>query len=308
MKKLLGTALALTMFFTMNSSAFATTPQEIASQNVSTTVDLPTSFSETLSTHVSIDPSESTESTSSIDNSTTVDLPTSFSETLSTPISIAPTENKTESEIEPLSNLVLININHDYSYDASKLEHRHTFNIDAPGTLINPPVDAVFKIMRSDTQYGTYTEVKRLAVSNASYITDHVVSIPRRTGHYKAVIELYPRRTTDFIASPVEGSSKLINKTGNLWIFIFSDSTSGKSLERPPANYVKGYLHDRISNLNTVYKNWYDSTYPNADLNLSLYDIHHIKPLEYGGSNAMSNLIHLPKALHGSVSGWFNGY
>ena len=40
----------------------------------------------------------------------------------------------------------------------------------------------------------------------------------------------------------------------------------------------------------------------------SLYDVHHIKPLAYGGSNDYSNLIHLPKATHTSVTSWWAGY
>lgn len=40
----------------------------------------------------------------------------------------------------------------------------------------------------------------------------------------------------------------------------------------------------------------------------SLYDVHHIQPLSYGGNNTYGNLIHLPKDLHKQVTGWFNGY
>lgn len=43
-------------------------------------------------------------------------------------------------------------------------------------------------------------------------------------------------------------------------------------------------------------------------LNRSLYDVHHIRPLAYGGSNAYGNLIHLPKATHTKVTGWWAGY
>lgn len=43
--------------------------------------------------------------------------------------------------------------------------------------------------------------------------------------------------------------------------------------------------------------------------NESYYDVHHIRPLEYGGAGMdYDNLIHLPVDLHRKVTGWFNGY
>ena len=92
-----------------------------------------------------------------------------------------------------------------------------------------------------------------------------------------------------------------------IWNFTFNDSISGKYLPKPPANYTKGAIYTRPSNLATTYYNTY-KTNTGVTLNSSLYDVHHIKPLAYGGSNDYSNLIHLPKATHTSVTSWWAGY
>ena len=73
----------------------------------------------------------------------------------------------------------------------------------------------------------------------------------------------------------------------------------------PPANYAKGATTTRPSNLADTYYNTYTAN-TGVTLNRSLYDVHHIRPLAYGGSNAYSNLIHLPKATHtgNKLVGW----
>ena len=102
-------------------------------------------------------------------------------------------------------------------------------------------------------------------------------------------------------------TTALSNRTGHAWNFNFSDSVSGKSLPMPPANYAKGATTTRPSNLADTYYNTYTAN-TGVTLNRSLYDVHHIRPLAYGGSNAYSNLIHLPKATHTQVTSWWAGY
>lgn len=87
----------------------------------------------------------------------------------------------------------------------------------------------------------------------------------------------------------------------------YTDQLSGKSIFEPTTNWAKQSLHTRPSNLNKTYKTWYDQKY-NTNLNLSNYDVHHIRPLAYGGNNTTGNLIHLDKTFHKGVTAWFAGY
>jgi hypothetical protein len=55
------------------------------------------------------------------------------------------------------------------------------------------------------------------------------------------------------------------------------------------------------------YTKWYDSTY--KPLIWREYEVHHIKPLAYGGSNDKRNLIPLKRSYHRSVvTPWWNAY
>lgn len=40
----------------------------------------------------------------------------------------------------------------------------------------------------------------------------------------------------------------------------------------------------------------------------SNYQIHHIQPRTYGGTNDVSNLIPIPSTQHALITSWFNGY
>lgn len=146
--------------------------------------------------------------------------------------------------------------------------------------------------------YHTYT-------SNSEYGVDYTWTVPAKTGYYYVAYTI-----TDY-DNATSGSgvttTALSNRTGHAWNFNFSDSVSGKSLPMPPANYAKGATTTRPSNLADTYYNTYTAN-TGVTLNRSLYDVHHIRPLAYGGSNAYSNLIHLPKATHTQVTSWWAGY
>lgn len=148
------------------------------------------------------------------------------------------------------------------------------------------------------THYDTYT-------SNSEYGVDYTWTVPAKTGYYYVAYTI-----TDY-DNATSGSgvttTALSNRTGHAWNFNFSDSVSGKSLPMPPANYAKGATTTRPSNLADTYYNTYTAN-TGVTLNRSLYDVHHIRPLAYGGSNAYSNLIHLPKATHTQVTSWWAGY
>lgn len=163
-----------------------------------------------------------------------------------------------------------------------------------------PPVSAKSTVPSyvGGSVYHTYT-------SNSEYGVDYTWTVPAKTGYYYVAYTI-----TDY-DNATSGSgvttTALSNRTGHAWNFNFSDSVSGKSLPMPPANYAKGATTTRPSNLADTYYNTYTAN-TGVTLNRSLYDVHHIRPLAYGGSNAYSNLIHLPKATHTQVTSWWAGY
>lgn len=43
-------------------------------------------------------------------------------------------------------------------------------------------------------------------------------------------------------------------------------------------------------------------------MGLVFYDIHHMQPREYGGTNYEYNLMPVERSAHNKITGWFNGY
>ena len=48
-------------------------------------------------------------------------------------------------------------------------------------------------------------------------------------------------------------------------------------------------------------KEWYDRGFKTPEGGWELYDIHHIRPREYGGTNAFENLTPVLRTIHNSV-------
>lgn len=56
-------------------------------------------------------------------------------------------------------------------------------------------------------------------------------------------------------------------------------------------------------------KEWYDRGYKTPDGGWKLYDIHHIQPREYGGTNDFMNLVPLPRTIHQQqYTPWWRNY
>lgn len=56
-------------------------------------------------------------------------------------------------------------------------------------------------------------------------------------------------------------------------------------------------------------KQWHDMGYEEPPGGWNLYDIHHIRPREFGGDNSFENLIPVPRPLHNQrITPWWNNY
>ncbi|PAD17369.1 HNH endonuclease signature motif containing protein [Shouchella clausii] len=66
---------------------------------------------------------------------------------------------------------------------------------------------------------------------------------------------------------------------------------------------------ERDKNIRDKYIKWYIGQYGDPKISWKAYDLHHVIPLEYGGTNAMNNLFHLPRDFHQKkVTPWWNAY
>ncbi len=184
------------------------------------------------------------------------------------------------------------------------------FNTDCPTSPVKKPNIKVTVQLQGDFTTGSNfsnvgNPVYHVYTTNADYGVDYTWTSTAKTGYYRLLYTIDDYDAGKTVAGYT--TTSLWNRTGHIWNFSFSDSVSGKYLPTPPANYPKGATSTRPSNLADIYYNTYTNN-TGVTLNRSLYDVHHIRPLAYGGSNDYSNLIHLPKATHKSVTSWWAGY
>jgi hypothetical protein len=129
----------------------------------------------------------------------------------------------------------------------------------------------------------------------------------------------FRQATVEVKAHYTGGETKKVSKSNTTYLYnkkgvrypSYVDPVSKKVMTVPSsALWSKVPKSDRVKWGNTQrkkYRNWYDSTY--KPLKWSEYDIHHIRPKIYGGSNNNSNLIPLKKSYHrGIVTPWWSAY
>ncbi|CAH1200624.1 hypothetical protein PAECIP111893_01510 [Paenibacillus plantiphilus] len=101
----------------------------------------------------------------------------------------------------------------------------------------------------------------------------------------------------------------LANSKATLYPY-YKDSTSGKVMTEPSTTTmskttsIKWEKADRAA-----YIKKYSELYPKNGYKWDDYDIHHIKPREYGGTNDFNNLIPVPRNFHVyTVNDWWRYY
>lgn len=91
------------------------------------------------------------------------------------------------------------------------------------------------------------------------------------------------------------------------------DPITSQRLPVPPTNYPNLPKSQRVKRDQTAinhYKTGYVLKYPKAArFDWSNYDVHHIRPLQYGGDNSENNLFTLPRVFHQTiVNSWWRNY
>lgn len=183
------------------------------------------------------------------------------------------------------------------------------YDLDCVTSLIFKPVIALTVSLEASftTENGSYSTHYTDETQNYNLPTDYAVShsftTAARTGYYRYRYRIDTNGDLNFMYRVT--NINLFNRTGHVWTASYSCVV--KTLPKPRADYVKGQLYPRPSNLANDYYEWY---YLRTGLrcDTSLYEVHHIQPLSYGGNNSYANLIHLPKEIHRVVTGWFSGY
>lgn len=92
-----------------------------------------------------------------------------------------------------------------------------------------------------------------------------------------------------------------------------TDLRTGNPIPAPPSGLTRVPVSDRVlwgpRQKHAFIKQWYDQGYSTPPGGWSAYDIHHIIPREYGGTNEFWNLTPVPRKVHQTeFNTWWLGY
>lgn len=102
------------------------------------------------------------------------------------------------------------------------------------------------------------------------------------------------------------------NSKGDLYPNL-NDPRTGEPIHQPPPGLERVPVEDRVpwgaTERGEFIKDWYDRGYDTPPGGWSEYDIHHITPREYGGTNDFDNLVPVPRTDHQQqFNPWWSGY
>lgn len=144
--------------------------------------------------------------------------------------------------------------------------------------------------------------------TNPSYGIWHRTHVNTNTAHFRFTVTLTPQNGT--LYPNVATANWLLNRTGNIWSPTWNRTCSltGLQITPPAANWTRNSNPRPPSyTYRTPYINWVRTNF-NPNFTWDNQPIHHIRPLNLGGANALGNLIHLTHAQHTPITSWFAGY
>lgn len=197
-----------------------------------------------------------------------------------------------------------------HGYDPSTKELTFFANIDYPSSLFfKPDISISLELQKSTSKFGLYSTKSVTDWVKVNYSTDYTIR-SKNTAHYNFIVHLRSNTSNFTILTPTSTFYTCRNRTGKIWDYYHVDANSGATINEPPTDWAANALYTRPSNLNKQYQDYYNSKYGTNIVvgDATKIDVHHIRPLKYGGSNSMYNLIHIDSTFHSKITGWFNGY
>lgn len=174
-------------------------------------------------------------------------------------------------------------------------------DLPAPGALHDTPAPAAHNI--DDTTPGHHSApVDHPAPGDSHHIGgDHDVDFSSDGSHHPHDVGGISTEPPRAYNDNIEAYPRVYNPgTGDEMPFPAGD------LERMPRDQRYEW-----TNMDRYYfiQQWHDMGYETPPGGWSMYDIHHIRPREFGGDNSFENLIPVPRPVHNQrVTPWWNNY
>jgi len=107
-------------------------------------------------------------------------------------------------------------------------------------------------------------------------------------------------------------SGSVLNKVGREYPSVL-DPRTGAPIPYPGGGLSKVPVSEQVAwgakERGAYIKEWYDRGYATPEGGWSGYDVHHIRPREYGGTNDFGNLVPVPRTVHQQeFNTWWQNY
>ena len=154
------------------------------------------------------------------------------------------------------------------------------------------------------TTNGSWTQVAKKENVTLTKIT--TISISANTSKTRYWRVKFTGKVLDSRFYNKNAYSGLLNRKGALYPS-HKEVYTGRVPATPTTSLSKN-PQSRSKNFRSDYIAWFKKKYPKASVDWSKYEIHHVLPLSYGGSNKMSNGIALTKSQHSDYTTWWANY
>ncbi|MCR6111799.1 HNH endonuclease [Bacillus sp. A301a_S52] len=213
-------------------------------------------------------------------------------------------------EIKPQSSYFKI----DFLWSIDSDNSRIILSATVSEQIGTPPMLALvgFNLYNNNTRYGAF---QRAALLEFEWNNPRLGQ-SRRLVHNVDTTYFWTARTTMTVAWPTgspqtrQGSYEtvLLNSKAKPYPTV-ENLHNGQTMAEPSSTTWAVDPVERADNLRATFIAWYIDTYGNPRWDWSPLDIHHVRPLKYGGSNNMSNLFPVPRDFHQQViSPWWTNY
>lgn len=206
---------------------------------------------------------------------------------------------QTGNEVEAASLVSYINVSLSTSYDSDK----NRVKVTASRNISTMPSPATLTLELQNRLTGAYFETKQeKAINFRTAKSGSVKYGTTRTRIWRATLTgKLGKAKVDY-----KTYSYIYNKKCKRYPS-YTEVYSKKELYKPPTNLAVDKVKRKDSFRND-YIAAFEKKYPRAKVNWNNYEIHHMRPLKYGGSNAVSNGIALTTERHKKLTSWWGSY
>ena len=191
-----------------------------------------------------------------------------------------------------------INISLKTSYDADKNRVKAT----ATRVGVMPSPAKLTLRLQNKLTGGSYSTVKDKAINKKTTKSGSVKYGTTKTRIWRATVK---GRLGD--ADVTYSTNAFVYNKKCIRYPSYKEVYSNKALHTPPTN-LKVKQNARSTSFRKNYIADFKKKYPKAKIKWENYDIHHMRPLKYGGTNAVSNGFTATKTQHKSLNSWWANY